>query len=791
MKQSLFFSELKKIFSNKKILIPIIAIIFVPILYAGMFLWSFWDPYGHLQDLPVAVVNEDTGANYEGEALELGDELVNKLKDNEEFQFHFVSKEDGYQDLEDQKYYMLVEIPKDFSQHATTLLDEKPKKLQMKYVPNESYNFLSSQIGETAVKEIKTAISSEISATYAETMFDKVTEMTDGLGNASDGAGELHDGAQALEDGSEELKDNLIVLADKSIEFQNGVNQAEAGMDDVADGSENLANGISQLSDGGGKLLNAARGVQDGSQSLVVGTTKANKGLQEMDQKVPELVAGTDQVKDGLKEFQMKLPIEMAETIGGQMQTSAGQMNAGLDELQSQLGNQLSVALAEQISQQQTAQTEQVFATLKENDVDPKVLGALQQQIKKSSPTKEELQKQLQQRIGSGLDQGFTRYKNEVNEHFANATDGLEGQIKDAVNPTFNKLYDGIVTINQKQETLQSGVHELADGSKRLKDGSLALSEGQKQYVDSLALFNSKLSNATNGANTLASGAGQLDSGMNELADATAQISDGANKLADGSKELANGTVELEDGTDKLYNKLGGAASEASSVHADDDTYDMMGNPVNVEKQEINKVPNYGTGFAPYFLSLGLFVGALLITIVYQLKEPVIKPKNGFTWFMGKFGVVALVGVVQALIADVILLFGLGIDVKSIPFFVLTSIVTSLAFMTLIQFLVTSMGDPGRFLAIIILIFQLTTSAGTFPLELIPDALQPINAALPMTYTVQAFKAVISSGNFTFMWQNIGILLAYIIGFMMLTMVYFIVKHRNHRTVNEEVSLQE
>lgn len=92
MEKSSFLTEWKQILTNKKVLIPVIAVIFVPLLYAGMFLWSFWDPYEYLSDLPVVVVNEDVGADYEGERLELGKELVDKLKDNDEFQFHFVPK---------------------------------------------------------------------------------------------------------------------------------------------------------------------------------------------------------------------------------------------------------------------------------------------------------------------------------------------------------------------------------------------------------------------------------------------------------------------------------------------------------------------------------------------------------------------------------------------------------------------------------------------------------------------------------------------------------------------------
>ena len=301
-----------------------------------------------------------------------------------------------------------------------------------------------------------------------------------------------------------------------------------------------------------------------------------------------------------------------------------------------------------------------------------------------------------------------------------------------------------------------------------------------------MQMFTEKLQEAKQGGNELAAGTHELNNGMVELADGSEKIADGSGQLADGSKELASGTSELQDGTEELHSKLDEAANEASDVNATDETYDMFGNPVEMEKHEINTVPNYGTGFAPYFISLGLFVGALLITIVFNLSEPAIQPQNGISWFLSKFGVLLLVGVVQAILVDLILLLGLGLEVENIPLFMMTTIITSLVFMTLIQVLVTWLGDPGRFIAIVILILQLTTSAGTFPLELIPKAIQPINAALPMTYTVQAFKAVISSGDYSFMWHNIGILFIYIVVCTALTATYFIVKSKKNGHAYDE-----
>ncbi|MEI2400930.1 YhgE/Pip family protein, partial [Paenibacillus phytohabitans] len=240
MKGSSFIAELKSIFSNRKVLIPILAVAFVPVLYAGMFLWAFWDPYDHMEDLPVAIVNEDSGADFEGEPLQLGKELTDKLSDNDTFNFQFVSKEEGYKGLENRDYYLLVEIPEDFSMNATTLLDSHPQKLELKYVPNESTNFLSSQIGETAIEKIKAEISKNVTATYAETMFDKVQDLADGLTQASDGSKQLAEGVAKVNDGSITLEENLALLASKSIEFSNGVEKAASGATDLASGTDQV-----------------------------------------------------------------------------------------------------------------------------------------------------------------------------------------------------------------------------------------------------------------------------------------------------------------------------------------------------------------------------------------------------------------------------------------------------------------------------------------------------------------------------------------------------------------------
>src|SRR5699024_7128258 len=138
---------------------------------------------------------------YEGELLEVGDELVDRMKE-EDYDFNFVDKDEGYLGLQNQDYYVLIEIPQDFSENATTVVDH-PQKLELIYVPNESYNFLASQMGETAMLQIQQELEEEIIKTYTDTVLDKVDEVKDLATDAKDATEELNDGAHELDEGAE------------------------------------------------------------------------------------------------------------------------------------------------------------------------------------------------------------------------------------------------------------------------------------------------------------------------------------------------------------------------------------------------------------------------------------------------------------------------------------------------------------------------------------------------------------------------------------------------------------
>ncbi|MDI6531445.1 YhgE/Pip domain-containing protein [Bacillus mycoides] len=863
----LLSKEFAEIIKSKKILIPIIAVLFVPILYAGMFLWAFWDPYEQLDDLPVAVVNLDKGAVFDGKPIEVGKGLVDNLKDNKSFKWEFVSEKEAKKGMEGRKYYMLVRIPDDFSSNATTLLKDDPKPLNLEYIPNESLNFLSSQIGGTAIEKIKGEVSSTLTKTYAEKMFDSIKDVSKGLADGAEGANKLHDGASELHDGSSKVTDGLHTLQGKSGEMKDGVRKLADGSNKLQDGSGkvtaglntlNSKTGIGKLADGSGKVtngLNTLNGktdeMQKGIGELRSGSEKVTNGLNTLESKTGELKKGTTELSNGMEklvEGQSQLEKGSQEIQKGLQELNNKVQNsvAGLGEMQSKVPSILNTVnekidgAGENVNQL----NELTQSTAGDAKDAAQEVANLQKQIE-SLP--KEYQEQLQpfitnavkstatvQQKAAGVAGGTSKLNEEVKQlkgEISEKTSGMQSKIP---NPEeVENLTSGIKKLTNAQNEFVSKFHGLGEGLGNAKVGADKLKNGSGQLIDGVNQLLDGSGKVTEGLGTLSVGANQMAGGINQLADGSSQVTgglgtlsvgvtkladgssqvttglgtlngglntmstgstqliDGVNKLTDGSGKVTDGLVKVNDGSGELAEKLGEGAEKTGEVKGTDKTYDMFASPVKVKVEKIAEVPNYGTGFTPYFLSLGLFVGALLLSIVYPLRDTVGVPKSGFSWFISKFGVLLSVGIIQAIVADVILLFGLGVEVQSIPYFILFSIVTSLAFIALIQCLVTAFGDAGRFIAILTLIIQLTTSAGTFPLELIPKFLQPFNAWLPMTYSVSGFKAVVSSGDFNFMWQNIGILMIFIVVLSLGTIASLTWMHkRQFRNIAENQSVE-
>ena len=268
-------NEWKNLLHNKIMFVVVIAIIAIPIIYAGLFLKSMWDPYGSVDHLPVAVVNEDKPVDYDGTTLSVGKDMVEELRENDSMAFNFVDSRTVEDGLENGTYYMVITIPEDFSANAATLMDDEPKKMELKYETNPGTNYIASKLSETALLKIKDAVATKVTETYTQTVFDQIAKVGDGMQDAADGSGELTDGIESAAKGNQTITENLKKLSSSTLTF--------------ADGAETLTKGIQEYTDGVSQVNEGARQLDDGVSTLTA--------------KVPELTSGIDTLNSGVKNY--------------------------------------------------------------------------------------------------------------------------------------------------------------------------------------------------------------------------------------------------------------------------------------------------------------------------------------------------------------------------------------------------------------------------------------------------------------------------------------------------------
>lgn len=348
--------EFQKIWANKLLFVTVIVAMCLPILYASIFLKSIWDPYGRINHLPVAVVNLDQPTTLEGNKVDVGDKLVKELKSNDDLDWHFVSAKKAQEGLKDRKYYMIVKIPKNFSENAASVLDTDPEKMDLTYETNGGLNFLGEVISENAMTQLKAQVSESVTKSYADVIIKMVKTVGDGMEQAADGATKLADGSKQVADGIatvqgkvpelssgvKQLDDGGKQLADGVKQYTDGAGQAAKGSDQLAAGLQQLngkvptlVGGVNQLADGGKALNTGVNQYTAGVKQAYLGSNQLVDGLKVLSYKVPGLVDGVNKLVGGGNQFVDGLN---AYTAGvAQAGDGSSQLATGLQTMQGQL----------------------------------------------------------------------------------------------------------------------------------------------------------------------------------------------------------------------------------------------------------------------------------------------------------------------------------------------------------------------------------------------------------------------------------------------------------------------
>lgn len=805
--------EWKNILKNHWIQIVLVALILIPSIYTVVFLGSMWDPYGNSGDLPVAVVNKDKAVEYNDKKLDVGDQLVKKLKDNDSLDFHFVNSKEANKGLKNGDYYMVITIPSNFSKNATTLLDKNPKKMVLNYTTNPGTNYVASKMDDSAIAKIKAEVSASVTKTYAETIFTSIGTMSDGFAEASDGTQQLSDGMTQLEDGNKTISDNLKVLASSSLTFKDGTNTLTKGLKDYTNGVVTVNNGIYQLKTGVSDYTAGVSQALVGANQLVENNTALNAGVKALGEGAEKLVAGNQQVVDGVKKLQENL--ETSKKTMAASQDSLTQLSKGKKSLDSyatliktlnsnaaSLNNQGLTAYADQLTK--------IANTLLLN-------GMTRDQIDQCTiPGVFSLANYLP---ASTYPNGIDSYMDSVATYTTGADTAintLSSSTKSSLNDLDAALNGGTLTDGTKvptglvsgTQTVQAGLNEVnakVNGGKYVtvdKDGNIkqvtvdskdalvagvqaytagvdSLQKGLTQIADNNTALTSGVDQLATGTSTLVSNNATLMNGANQLSDGAGQISDGASKLAAGSDTLGDGIKSAADGVTTLNDALKSGAEE-SKIDSTDKTTDMVATPIETSHKEISKVENNGHAMAPYMMSVGLYVTCLAFALMYPIRHGIKKAENAWKYWASKATVMYTVSTLAAIVMVTALRLINGFEPVNLGLTYLLAILVSAAFMSLVMLLSLTTGFIGDFLLLVFMIVNLGGSAGTYPLDTGPAIYKAIHKFVPYTYSVDGFRKTISMTA-----PSISVEIAVFAGILivcsLLTVVYFKYKNKEDK----------
>ncbi len=177
---TIYKEDLKRIFTNYAALIVILALCILPSLYAWFNIKASWDPYGQeaTSQIKIGVINNDKGTELNGKAINIGDQVIDQLKENDLMGWQFVDEAEGERALEEGTFYATITIPDNFSKDITSLVTSDVKKGQIIYRVNEKINAIAPKLtskGATGVQE-------NINKTIVETVSGILFEAGKGLG---------------------------------------------------------------------------------------------------------------------------------------------------------------------------------------------------------------------------------------------------------------------------------------------------------------------------------------------------------------------------------------------------------------------------------------------------------------------------------------------------------------------------------------------------------------------------------------------------------------------------------
>ena len=680
----IFRKDIKEVFRKTNTWIIIVGLIFLPSMYAWPNILSSWDPYGHTNNIKVAVTSEDEGATVDGKDLNLGKSLVNGLKNNKNLDWQFVSNKQKAEDgVRIGEYYASIVVPKNFSQDMTSVSRTEPQRATIEYTVNEKINAISPKITNNGAS----AIANNISKNFVETANGIIFE-------------KLHEAGIKFEENLpsiEKAKQEIFKLNDNFSTYEQAVSELIAKVEYGSNVLNNVQNTLPEIdrvatnsimiADKAGITINNIQGFNErllpiiNNHLNVVGevSKEANVIAKEIQQKPDK----TEEIKARQKALDSRLQASIERV----------QLVKNIFEYFNKLSNERLF----------NSQLDRV--TILSNDIT--MIKEVNNNIYNNMDHYDE--------IANTVKEEFMNKSARVNEVSKNINSKLNDEIAPLISQVLNKAE---VNLDKVSSIIAHAQGELPTVERKLSEAEI------------------KINNAY----------GRLLSLQAQMPSAKSKIQ----KLTDEIKKIDNGIDK-----NQLFNLLKVDYKQQAEFFA---------NPVKLQENKLYHIENYGSAMTPFYTVLSIWVGSLLMSSLLTTK--VEDEENKYKPYQKYFGrglLFVIISLFQTLIITLGDMYVLGTQATSPYRFVLYALLISLLFSSIIYTIVCILGNVGKAVCIVLLVLQLGSSGGTFPIQMTSEFFQTLYPKVPFTYSIGLLREAVGGVYIPAVERDIKILFIYLI----------------------------
>jgi len=750
----IFIRDIKNIFTNWAATIVVLALIVIPSLYSLINIEASWDPYENTKGLKVAVINEDKGATFEEKDINAGNELVDKLQDNNKLGWVFVDKETAKEGLLLEKYYATIEIPENFSEDVITITKKNTVKPKLIYTVNEKKNGIAAKITDSGVKTVKSELDQNIVKIISGILFRASDEV----------------GADIKENRSE-----LRNILDSVYKLDENMPELQVLLDEAINGTISSSELLEKVNE----IIPIASDTLDATSEFL------NKTQNYLDETQGDLDYDTPRIKEDLIQ---------AENL---LDTSSVALNNLDEKILPEVAKKtlLTVSDSAKATKESVEDTKSKLKSIKKYldkvsniqiptpSIDPEL---------KSSEQISTVQQSVTKQI-SALKNAQSALKEE-SKTISKVIDRL-----DIVDDQLDKSIDRAdVEIQKLNNGEKLNTQNLTDTRKVLDDTHTLVADILDKYdSEIIPTINSGLDSAReisdNGLNLTAQGKNILpdvEELINTFQNVSSLSNDELNKLKEKFPDIKDNVHELAERLKKIDDK--GDIDDLLDMITNDwkDQSDFLANPVEIQDNRLFSWPNYGSAVTPFYTVLCLWIGGYMLSIILGTKAHSLEEGEKLTHneiYFGKMLLFIFIGIGQAVVASLGALFLLKVYAVHPIMFVLYSIFVSIVFMIIIYTAVSIWGHTGIIIGVVLLVIQVAGASGNFPIEVNPSIFQKIFPILPFTYAISGMRQIMAGIIYSILIRDSIILCIFMIIALVIGVLFKKVTNKKRRKIVEKL----